>query len=73
MSQVYTQEKHQLSIETPLGPDVLLLTQFSGREEMSQLFHYDLDTSLFTQMTFLQGLRCRADASARAATLSAPV
>jgi type VI secretion system secreted protein VgrG len=28
---------------TPLGPDVLLLVGFSGREALSQLFHFQLD------------------------------
>lgn len=39
----YTQEHRTLSVETPLGKDVLLLRSFSGSEEMSRLFTYDLD------------------------------
>ena len=42
MSQA-TQENRSLSIITPLGKDQLLLTAFSGREEMSRLFCYELD------------------------------
>ena len=32
-----TQENRSLQVETPLGKDVLLLTAFSGTEEMSRL------------------------------------
>ena len=39
----YTQENRLLAIDSPLGKDVLLLTGFSGREEMSRLFAYHLD------------------------------
>jgi type VI secretion system secreted protein VgrG len=35
-----TQQNRRLYISTPLGDDVLLLTEFSGREEMSRLFSY---------------------------------
>ena len=31
-----------LSLKTPLGEDVLVLTAFSGQEEISRLFHYEL-------------------------------
>lgn len=31
-----------LSLKTPLGDDVLVLTAFSGQEEISRLFHYEL-------------------------------
>jgi len=34
----YTQENRLIAIETPLGPDVLLLQAFNGREAISQLF-----------------------------------
>jgi type VI secretion system secreted protein VgrG len=37
-----TQDNRQLAIETPLGKDVLLLTSFSGREEISRLFRFHL-------------------------------
>jgi type VI secretion system secreted protein VgrG len=37
------QSNRLLQIETPLGPDVLLLSGLSGREEMSRLFRYDLE------------------------------
>ncbi|MBI4586172.1 MAG: type VI secretion system tip protein VgrG [Planctomycetes bacterium] len=43
MSTLYTQEGRGLALETPLGKDVLLLTHFSGREEMSRLFSYHLE------------------------------
>jgi type VI secretion system secreted protein VgrG len=39
----YTQERRLLSVSTPLGTDVLLLTAFTGREELSRLFHYQFD------------------------------
>jgi type VI secretion system secreted protein VgrG len=39
----YTQETRLLTLTTPLGADVLLLTAFAGREELSRLFHYELD------------------------------
>jgi type VI secretion system secreted protein VgrG len=32
-----------ISITTPLGPDVVFLTGFRGREALSQLFHFQLD------------------------------
>lgn len=38
-----TQAHRLLSLTTPLGADVLLLTAFTGREELSGLFHYDLE------------------------------
>jgi type VI secretion system secreted protein VgrG len=37
-----TQENRQLAVTTPLGKDVLLLTAFSGHEEVSRLFSYRL-------------------------------
>lgn len=37
------QKNRLLSLTTPLGDDVLLLTAFRGHEEMSRLFRYDLD------------------------------
>lgn len=39
----YTQEKRLLSLTTPLGKDVLLLSAFTGQEEMSRLFSFQLD------------------------------
>jgi type VI secretion system secreted protein VgrG len=39
----YTQDTRTLAVETPLGKDALLLTAFSGVEEMSQLFRFTLD------------------------------
>lgn len=38
----YTQETRRIAVETPFGGDVLLLTSFTGREEMSRLFSYEL-------------------------------
>jgi type VI secretion system secreted protein VgrG len=38
----YTQENRLLSIDTPLGENVLLLSDFSGEEEISRLFRYEL-------------------------------
>jgi type VI secretion system secreted protein VgrG len=38
-----TQKTRHLAVDTPLGKDRLLLTAFSGREEMSRLFRYDLE------------------------------
>jgi type VI secretion system secreted protein VgrG len=37
------QANRLLVLETPLGKDVLVLTAFSGREEMSRLFRYHLE------------------------------
>jgi type VI secretion system secreted protein VgrG len=39
----YTQENRPLSVNTPLGTDVLLLLGFSGHEGISQLFSFQLD------------------------------
>jgi type VI secretion system secreted protein VgrG len=39
----YTQAQRLLHITTPLGGDTLLLTAFSGREELSRLFSYQLE------------------------------
>ncbi|MCI0460379.1 MAG: type VI secretion system tip protein VgrG [Gemmataceae bacterium] len=38
----YTQDKRLLAVTTPLGKDVLLLSSFTGQEEMSRLFHFQL-------------------------------
>lgn len=41
---IYTnQESRLLAVSTPLGEDVLLLTGFSGREELSRPFTYELE------------------------------
>lgn len=37
-----TQKDRTLQVDTPLGPDVLVLTDFSGHEELSRLFLYRL-------------------------------
>jgi type VI secretion system secreted protein VgrG len=39
----FTQAHRLLSLTTPLGADKLLLAGFSGREELSRLFRYDLE------------------------------
>ena len=38
----YTQAGRALTITTPLGPDALLLEQFTGAEALSELFHFRL-------------------------------
>ncbi len=38
----YTQENRILKIDTPLGKDVLLLTDLNGSEGISTLFSYEL-------------------------------
>ena len=37
------QDPRRIAIDTPLGPDKLILQGFSGYEEMSRLYSYDLD------------------------------
>ena len=39
----YTQENKIISLETPLGKDVLLLMRFTGKEGMSRLFQFELE------------------------------
>lgn len=39
----YTQTNRLIAIDTPLGPDVLLLRRMTGQEGISQLFSFDLD------------------------------
>ncbi len=43
MPPTFTQANRPLSATTPLGKDVLLLTEFSGEEEISQLFSFELE------------------------------
>ena len=38
-----SQENRFLNLTTPLGDGVLFLTAFSGNEEMSRLFGYELE------------------------------
>jgi type VI secretion system secreted protein VgrG len=40
---MYTQDNRILSIDTPLGKDVLLLARFKGQEGLSELFRFDID------------------------------
>jgi len=44
MADALTQANRIVSITTPLGDDVLVLTKFSGREELSQLFEFKAET-----------------------------
>jgi type VI secretion system secreted protein VgrG len=37
-----SQAKRTVKIKTPLGTDALLLTRFSARDQVSRLFHYEL-------------------------------
>jgi type VI secretion system secreted protein VgrG len=39
----FTQQRRLLTVSSPLGEDVLLLTGFTGREEISRLFKFQLD------------------------------
>jgi type VI secretion system secreted protein VgrG len=39
----YTQAKRLLTVSSPLGEDVLLLSSFTGREEISRLFQFQLE------------------------------
>jgi len=39
----YTQQNRLLSLDTPLGKDVLLLQDLTGHEGISRLFSYDLN------------------------------
>jgi type VI secretion system secreted protein VgrG len=39
----YSQDQRILSLDTPLGKDVLILTAVAGEEEISRLFRYRLD------------------------------
>ena len=38
----YSQADRPMAVTTPLGPDVLLLQQFSGSEFLSRLFRFQL-------------------------------
>lgn len=38
----YTQQHRMMRVSTPLGSDELLITAFSGREEISRLFQFEL-------------------------------
>jgi type VI secretion system secreted protein VgrG len=40
----FTQANRQLRLTTPLGPDALLMVGLTGREAISELFTYHLDT-----------------------------
>jgi type VI secretion system secreted protein VgrG len=39
----FTQQNQQMRVDTPLGPDELLITGFAGHEAISQLFQFQLD------------------------------
>jgi type VI secretion system secreted protein VgrG len=49
MATTYTQEGRRIAVSSPLGPDQLLLTGFSGEEALSRLFAYEL--SLLSPLT----------------------
>ena len=38
-----TQQDRRLKLVTPLGEDVLMITRFTGEEELSRGFRYELD------------------------------
>ncbi len=40
----YVQTDRPINLTTPLGKDVLLLTELHGREALSELFHFELET-----------------------------
>ena len=40
---VLTKQARFIAIDTPLGPDELLLTSFKGIEAISELFRFELD------------------------------
>ena len=42
---MYEQTERPMKLTTPLGPNALLLAGFSGREAISQLFHFELKTA----------------------------
>lgn len=54
MTNPFTQADRLLSIETPLGPDVLLVSSFTGSEGISQLFNFDVNL-LADRMMSLDG------------------
>jgi len=41
---MYEQTDRPMKLTTPLGPDALILGGFSGREAISQMFHFELKT-----------------------------
>ena len=43
MSSTFTQTHRMLQVHTPLGKDVLLLSDFSGTEAISELFEFELE------------------------------
>jgi type VI secretion system secreted protein VgrG len=43
MADDFTQENRRLRIETPLGPDALLITALTGTEGVSTLFHFEVE------------------------------
>jgi type VI secretion system secreted protein VgrG len=40
---MYTQADRPMAITTPLGEDVLLITELRGHEAISELFHFEID------------------------------
>ena len=45
--QSYSQDHRLISVDTPLGKDVLLLEELTGYEGISRLFSYELDLLAF--------------------------
>jgi type VI secretion system secreted protein VgrG len=52
----YTQENRLIAIDTPLGEDAVLLEQFTGREGISQLFHFELELLSEDPLIVFQGI-----------------
>ncbi len=46
---MFAQTDRPLKVTTPLGPDALILTEFQGREAISELFRFDLRTGWSTE------------------------
>jgi len=44
MAITYEQNTRPMKLTTPLGPNALLLVSFQGREGLSQMFRFDLQT-----------------------------
>ena len=52
----YTQADNVLRVTTPLGPDTLLITKLTGREAISELYHFEIEclATIGTQVDFSQ-------------------
>ena len=70
----FKQGHRELSIDTPLGSDVLLLTKFTGSESLSSPFEYELEMlSERPDINFsdILGKNVSVSLSAKAGSLSA--